>query len=304
MLTRRRAAPRRGFTLIELLVSMIVAGVVLTLLTLTGLRQQRLLGDLLEDASLAGQLREASALLPIELRALGSAAGDVREARDTALEIRGTIASGVVCDTLRGSLVLAAAAADADTYTSYATAIQAGDTAWLYAPADGGDVWLPRAVVSVGSIAGAQCGLRGPSLSADIAARPRTVIALDSAVGFIAIGRPLRVTRPLRLSLYRSADGSWNLGERDWNASTQRFNTIQPVAGPFLAARDAGLALAYLDSNGLALPTPVTDPRAVAAIAFTLRGQTRVAVRALGAATRAGNRVDSARAVVLLRNRR
>src|SRR5512146_3103343 len=100
MLSRRSAPCSRGFTLVELLVAMIVAGIVLTLITLTGLRQQRLLSDLANDASLAAQLREAAAILPVDIRALSAAAGDLRDARDTALEIRSTIASGVVCDTI------------------------------------------------------------------------------------------------------------------------------------------------------------------------------------------------------------
>ena len=304
MLTAARITGRRGFTLIELLVAMVVGGVVLTLLTLTGLRQQRLLGDLFEDASMSGQLREASALLPVELRALSGAAGDLREARDTALEVRGTIASGVVCDTARGSLVLAAATAGSDTYASYATSIQPGDTAWLYAPTGPAEAWLPYRVASVGGTAAGQCGRRGPILGADVAARARTAIALDSAAGALAIGRPLRVTRPIRLSLYRSADGSWNLGERDWNPTTQRFNSIQPLAGPLLAASSSGLVFAYLDTNRVAMPTPLANPRDAAAIAFTLRGETPGAVRALGSAARQGRRLDSTRVVVLLRNRR
>ena len=303
MLTRSVTRVRRGFSLVELLVAMVVAGVVLALLTLTGLRQQRLIADLFDDAALSGQLREASALLPTDLRVLGSAAGDLREARDTALEARGTIASAVVCDTARGSVVLAAGTDSADTYTSYATSIQPGDTAWLYQSANGNESWVPRAINSVAATAAGRCAPIGPLLRAEVAARARTAITLDSAVDAAVIGRPLRVTRSLRLSLYRSSDGTWNLGERDWNPSTQRFNSIQPLAGPFLPANTAGLTFEYLDSNRAAMPTPLADPRAAAAIAFTLRGETRYAVRALGA-TQQGRRVDTARVVVLLRNRR
>ena len=303
MLTRSVTRVRRGFSLVELLVAMVVAGVVLALLTLTGLRQQRLIADLFDDAALSGQLREASALLPTDLRVLGSAAGDLREARDTALEARGTIASAVVCDTARGSVVLAAGTDSADTYTSYATSIQPGDTAWLYQSVNGNESWVPRAINSVAATAAGRCAPIGPLLRAEVAARARTAITLDSAVDAAVIGRPLRVTRSLRLSRYRSSDGTWNLGERDWNPSTQRFNSIQPLAGPFLPANTAGLTFEYLDSNRAAIPTPLADPRAAAAIAFTLRGETRHAVRALGA-TQQGRRVDTARVVVLLRNRR
>ena len=304
MLTRRRSTARRGFTLVELLVAMVVAGVVLTLLTLTGLRQQRLLSDLFEDASLAGQLREASALLTTDTRALGAAAGDLRDARDTALEARSTIATGVVCDTAGGSLVLAPATTDAGTYTSYATSILAGDTVWLYTARDAADPWTPRTVVSVAGAAPGQCAAGGPWLAPDVALRARIAIAIDSAPTALAIGRPLRVTRSVRLSLYRSSAGSWNLGERDWNPSTQRFNTIQPIAGPFLSAGAMGISFDYLDTARAAMPLPVADPRGTTAIVFTLRGETRDAVRALGAAARQGRREDSVRITVLLRNRR
>ena len=304
MLTRPRYATRRGFTLVELLVTIVVAGVVLGLLTLTGLRQQRLLADLLDDTSLSGQLREAAALLPLQLRAVSAAAGDLRDARDTALEVRGTIASGVVCDIANGSLILAAPTSGSQTYASYATSIQPGDTAWLYAAGALADAWVPYAVTSVASANAGPCDAKGPRVDADVAGRTRTAIALDSALGAVAIGRPLRVTRAVRLSLYRSGDGSWNLGERDWNSQAQRFNAIQPLAGPFLAASSAGLAFTYLDTSRAAMAMPLDDPRSAAAIAFTLRGETRNAVRALGAAARQGRRLDSARVVVLLRNRR
>ncbi|HTI64091.1 MAG TPA: prepilin-type N-terminal cleavage/methylation domain-containing protein [Gemmatimonadaceae bacterium] len=304
MLRRRPCPAPRGFTLVELLVTIVVAGVVLGLLTLTGLRQQRLLADLLDDASLSGQLRDAAALLPIQLRAVSAAGGDLRDARDTALEVRGTIASGVVCDIANNSLILAAPTPGSETYASYATSIQPGDTAWLYVTGALADAWLPYAVTSVASANAGPCAARGPRLGADVAGRTRTAIALDSAPGALAIGRPLRVTRAVRLSLYRSSDGSWSLGERDWNPSTQRFNAIQPLAGPFLAASSAGLAFTYLDTNHAAMTTPLVDSRAPAAIAFTLRGETRSAVRALGSSSRQGRRLDSARVVVLLRNRR
>lgn len=120
----------------------------------------------------------------------------------------------------------------------------------------------------------------------------------------IAVGRPLRVTRAIRLSLYRSGDGTWNVGERDWNPSTQRFNSIQPLAGPFLSASAPGLAFAYLDSNRAELPIPLVSASAPSAITLTLRGETRAATRALGSASQVGKRLDSARVVVLLRNRR
>ncbi|HSQ29265.1 MAG TPA: prepilin-type N-terminal cleavage/methylation domain-containing protein [Gemmatimonadaceae bacterium] len=305
MLSRRAGSRPRGYTLVELLVAMIVAGVVLSLITLTGLRQQRLLSDLFDDASLAAQLREAAAILPVDIRALSAAAGDVRDARDTALEMRGTIAGGVVCDTSERSLVLPPDTDGADAYASYASPIEAGDSVWLFTPDDSLDTWQPHVIASVSSAAPGQCAAGGPVLADSLVRRPRVAIALDSTSSIaVAPGRPLRVTRPVRYSLYRSSDGAWNLGAREWNPAQSRFNGIQPVAGPLLPASARGLAFAYLDSTGTAMPIPLATPRALAAVTLTLRGETKNAVRALGSAGRRGKRTDSISVSVLVHNRR
>src|SRR5439155_17735466 len=95
----QRVVRRRGVTLIELIVAMVVGGVALALIASISVRQQRLYADLADRAALASQLRQASTVLPIELRGASSAGGDIREARDTAIELRASIASAVVCDT-------------------------------------------------------------------------------------------------------------------------------------------------------------------------------------------------------------
>src|SRR5262245_17958001 len=92
---------RRGVTLVELVVTMAVGGLALSLIAAVCLRQQRVISDLSHAAALTAQLRDAAAILPIDLRALSSGLGDIRDARDTSLEVRATIASAVVCDTAR-----------------------------------------------------------------------------------------------------------------------------------------------------------------------------------------------------------
>jgi hypothetical protein len=114
----------------------------------------------------------------------------------------------------------------------------------------------------------------------------------------------MRVTRPVRYSLYRAGDGLWYVGEKDWSTSMARFNTIQPVSGPFLSAAAGGLTFTYLDSAGLPLVTPVVDPTAIAAIRVRLRGQTRNVSRVLGSGASTGRRVDTSTVALLLHNRR
>lgn len=298
---------RRGVTLVELIVALVVAGVVLALVASISVRQQRVYGDLADAAALSGQLREAAAILPIDLRGVG--AGDIRngEARDTAIEIRSTIASAIVCDTTTSGVVLAPTGPGATTFASFLTSIEAGDTAWIYSARGTLDDWAPYRVSTVASAppTAGTCAALGPRLVGSEQSATRVTIAFDSGPSFTAIvGAPMRFTRPLRYSFYRASDGEWYLGEREWNVASARFNTIQPVSGPFSSPAQGGLAFRYLDTLGAPLATPVSNTRAIALIRLELRGQTKTAMRALSASGPPGKRADSLSLVVLLRNRR
>jgi prepilin-type N-terminal cleavage/methylation domain-containing protein len=301
MLIRRGL--RAGVTLIELLVVLVIAGVALSLIAAISLRQQRAFADLADAAAASGQLRDAAALLPIDLRGASSGRGDIREARDTAIELRATIASAVVCDTARGSLVLAPSAVGAETFASFLTPIEVGDTAWVFTPADSAAHWLPYRVMTTANVSAGVCAATGPGLDAVSRRSVRVAIGVGAGTALVVPGTPLRITRPLRYSLYRASDGEWYLGEKDWNNGALRFNTIQPVTGPFLSAIDGGLALRYFDTTGVELTAPVTDTRRIALVRADLRGRRRHDTRILSAAG-TGRTVDSLSVVVLLRNRR
>ena len=293
---------RRGVTLVELVVAMTVGGIVLALVAAISVRQQRLHADLTERLAVAEQLRQASTVLPIELRGLSTDAGDLREARDTAVEFRSTIASAVVCDTIAGGIVLAPAASGASAFAGFLTPIADGDTAWLLTPGDSIEEWTPLPIASVGFVGGAACGRTGPVLDATARASSRASLRLGIFAPAGTIGSVVRVTRPTRYSLYRGGDSRWYLGARDWNSGANRFNTTQPVSGPFASAAARGLELQYFDSAGVALARPVVNPRAVASIQVAIRGQSRAAMRAFSSAH--GRAGDSALVSVAIRNRR
>ena len=309
MLIARRHALHRarlGLSIVEILVSMVVGGVVLALITMIAVRQQRLFTDLTDGVALSGQLREAATILPIDLRGVSIAARDIREARDTSVELRGTIASALVCDTIANGFVLAPTSEGASTYASYLTTLNVGDTAWLYTPTDSTDDWQPFAIASVGTSPSRQCASRGPHLSDSVRVLPRVSIALVAPPSPLvsAIGMPLRITRPARYSLYRASDGAWYVGEKDWNTAAARFNTVQPVSGPFLSPALGGLTFTYLDTSGASMSSPVADTRAIAAIRISLRGQAKNLTRVVGSATSTGKRVDTAAINVMMHNRR
>ena len=192
--------------------------------------------------------------------------------------------------------------AGATTYAGFVAPIAAGDSVWLL-DATASDSWRPLQIVSVAAAPAGQCDVRGPALDASSAASPRVAVTLDSGAIGDWIGAPLRVTRPIRYSLYRGSDG-WSLGAREWNTTTLRFNTILPLSGPFLTATAGGMRFTYFDTTGSTLASPVADPRAIALIRLDLRGQTAQAVRVVGAAASVGKRTDSSSTFVLLRNRR
>jgi prepilin-type N-terminal cleavage/methylation domain-containing protein len=294
---------RRGLTLVELLVTMVVAAIALTLITAVCLREQRVFTDMADQAAESAQLHDAEAILPIDIRAASSVGGDFRDARDSSVELRGTIASAVVCDTAGASIVLAPATGNAQSYAGFLSAVATGDTAWVFA-GDSADTWRPFRVASSGLDRGGACAPQGPTLSGGALATSRVLLALDSLVPATALGAPIRVTRPIRYSLYRGADGNWYLGQRDWSTASARFNSIQPVSGPFLSPAAGGVAFRFLDSLGNTLAAPVANTRLIAALRVELRTETRFTVRALASGAQRGPRVDSSALFVLLRNRR
>jgi Tfp pilus assembly protein PilW len=295
---------RRGATFAELLVTTVVGGIALALIAAVCLREQRVFTDMAEQSAAYAQLRDAEEILPIDIRAASSIAGDVREARDTSIELRSIVASAVVCDTAAGAIVLAPATTDAQTYGSAPSAVVAGDTAWVLVDDDSVDAWRPFRVASSVSFRAGACAVQGPQLGSTARATARVALVLDSLRPASTLGSPLRVTRPIRYSLYRGTDGSWYLGQRDWNTATLRFNSIQPVGGPFLAPAAGGLSFRYLDSAGTTLPQPVANTRLIASVRVDLRSETKSAPRAIASAASRGTRVDSAALWILLRNRR
>ena len=291
-----RPRPRRAFTLIEMVVSLTLTGVVLALVSAISLRQQRIVADLAEQRAVSERLREAAVLLPIQLRS--ASPSDLREALDTALELRATIAMAFVCDTAASELVLAPGGDDA----MMLSPIEAGDSAWVLATSDTSE-WLGARITAVASRAPAPCNSLGPILS-DAALHAARIALSLSPMPPTPLGMPVRVTRPMRYSLYRAADGDWYVGEREWNNLLARFNSIQPIVGPFLKASAGGLLFRYSDSTDALLSTPVLDPRGVSLIELQLRAETRSATRVLSSSAAAGKRFDSTLLTVALRVRR
>lgn len=274
---------RSGLTLAELLMAITIAGVLLALTSVIAVRQRRFYASTLARIAVSAELRETAAILPIDLRGVGVGAGDIRpgEARDTSLEFRATIASAVICDVASGRAILAPTSAAGTTFAGLLTPLQETDTAWVLASVDTSEIWLPRRILATTTAAAGSCAHGAPTLAVALTS-PRVSLTLDSLDASTRPGGVVRVTRSVRYSIYRSSDGSWYLGQREWNPSTARFNTIQPVSGAFLAPGLGGLRLRYFDSSGAELPSGTASTRSIALVGVTMTAETKHSVEGTG----------------------
>ena len=287
MLTPRRRKRRQGATLVELVVALMLGALVLGTASASVLRQQRGARRIAGIVGGAAQTRTASFLVPAELADLAPSAGDLvgREVRDTALQVRSAIATGVACDSAVGRAVIALGDGDDLAPVGMASPPRAGDSLWWYADATTG--WRARRITDVRSVA-TPCPVR--------VGRGGQGTALRLAVtdqDTIPAGAVVRVTRPLVYVVYRSGDGSWQLGMREWSDATQWFGPPQPIAGPFARrlASGARTGFRYFGPDGaeLAVGDGVVEMGLVARIRITTVALVRSAI--------AGNdslRIDSA----------
>ena len=229
MLTSRR---REGVTLVELLVAITLGAIVIGTATASVLRQQRGARRVAGIVGGAEQTRAGSLLIPAELADLAPSAGDLLgpEVRDTALQLRSAITTGVACDSAVGYAVLALGDGDDLAPGGVASPPRAGDSLWWYADAPTG--WRAQRITDVRDVA-APCPVRVGGVGQG-AARRFALTNRDT----IPAGAIVRVTRPLAYVVYRSGDGSWQLGMREWSEATQRFAPPQPIAGPFARRLD------------------------------------------------------------------
>ena len=195
-------------------------------------RQQRVIGDLAGErgAALRGSSRDAAAiLLPIDLSSVSSGAGDIREARDTSVEIRATIATAVVCDTSGSKFVLSPGGDGADTYAG-TLQLDRGGGYGLGAcrPPTRADELASASHPITATTPGIDAHMAGkcgpmaqrhhPMLNVVAQSASRVALTLDSQP---PNGRSRRCRSASRVpyaifSLYRGSDGQWYLGQRDW----------------------------------------------------------------------------------------
>ena len=285
-----RRTARFGFTLAETMLVLVLGAIVLGLVSTIGNNLQRQLANQAARLSVSEQLGSGSELLPLDLRSVSPTAGDIVEASDTALQVRATIGSAVVCAVTASSIT---AAPFLGAYQqSVAPGLQPGDTLWSLSDQDSAEMWR-AARIQGWRRAGGSCSALDTT-----AAGSFDLTHLWSAdvpdVSAFAPGAFVRMTRPLRFTFYRAGDGQWYLGLRSWNTAAAQFNLVQPLSGPY-APPSAGAAtrFAYYDSSGTAWSLGDAGTAGIARIEALL----------VAAASTPAGTIDSQRVVVALRNR-
>ncbi len=255
---------RRGFSAIELVTALTMLAVVLALIGRAAVMHERVQRTLAAAHADARAAQQAAAILSAALA--GAAPQDLAAGQlsDSAVDLDLLVGTGVAC-VMPSELAIGAAARDGAALSSQFSAPQSGDVALVLDESAAPPRWraLPIASVTAGPAA---C----PAVPGS--AGHRLLLAVPPGIGPLVM---VRIVRRVRFSLYRSGDRLWYLGMRDWNAASNRFDAVQPVAGPLAAystdrAR-SGLFLSYLDSAGVERAPP---PQAVDSVR-TIRVLTR-----------------------------
>jgi len=256
---------RPGTALLELLLALALAGTVLSIATSSMLRQQRVHTRIRGQAGSDRQLHAATMVLAGQLADLDAEAGDIASgsASDTALQFRATVGTSFACETSAGLVALLPERGAGGSYAGTLSMARPGDTLWWL----GDSSWTGARVRSVDAVT-VTCvnplAFAGPSVRLTLTGSPDSIPA----------GAPLRLTRQTRYSLYRSADGTWQLGVREWSEAAGAFASPQPVAGPLLLAAGARRSgYRYFDALGqeISLTAGVADDTRIARIRITMR---------------------------------
>jgi hypothetical protein len=255
---------RPGWTLHEMLISLGVLSGVMALAAHLAAGQLRFFRNAGQLASLKGQIGHASGIASSVLWGVSPSAGDIAIALDSAIEVHMPIAAALACASTPGRVTVAQPVAG-PTLASFMETPGAGDRMQALFEDTLGVTWLTFHVAGLGAT-------ESGCIHFPHVVEARTV-ALQEPIA-VAPGSALRFTRPVRLSLYRGSDRNWYLGMRDWNGESQRFNTIQPVAGPLKPysadAAQTGVLFVYRDDEGVPLPIPA-DPMLIASITVVSR---------------------------------
>jgi prepilin-type N-terminal cleavage/methylation domain-containing protein len=315
-LIARRDSQRRGMTLLELLISLVLVGLMGSLIIGFLLKQERFYAGANEMVLTRTQVRQASVMMPNDLRAISPTAGDIYAMTDTSIDFRSTFGSGYVCASDRVNSKISvppATLAKNNQLTNWSAQPQVNDSLAIYddgaSTSQTDDAWSFNKITAVTmAISNASPGCT----SATAMMKNTDVTSLNPSFSFtlstqqsarVSAGAAVRFFKKVHYSLYKSAaDNLWYLGYYDCRTLRSPVcNTIQPIAGPlrqYVAGSPAlaGLRFTYYDTLGA-----VTANRlAVGRISILLQGEGTRTIQLAGGSPTTFR--DSLRIEVGLRN--
>jgi prepilin-type N-terminal cleavage/methylation domain-containing protein len=285
-----RLKPHSGFTLVELLVALTVFALIGSALTTVMTSQLRMYRRTGEATRVQRDLRTGLSLLPTDLRGAsrtGGNASDLTLLVDSAVQLRATVGTSIVCAKPAANQIdIPPQALARNALTTWYVQPQPGDSVLAYndstsvGPED--DVWTTMRISAFAAAPAAACvgaPFTDPVLDPP-ASKPRWRLTFTANVPpNVKVGAPIRFMRSVRYSLFRPAGAPadrWYVGYREYAGGA--WGAPEPIAGPFTAYNavgGSGIAFAFYDSNGVRLPTPAAGT-SVSRIDLTLRARSQV----------------------------
>jgi len=313
-----RGRPRAGLTLIELMISVVLLGLMGSLIVGFLLKQGRFYAGANEILLTRTQVRQASVMMPSDLRGISAAGGDIYAMSDTMIEFRSTFGTSVICRNDRSTsqipippVNLAKGSAlsvwtqtptNNDSLALYVDSTNASsvDDSWSYHKITATSIAFSNATPGCTSASGlmkatGDVSSSNPSYSFTLSPQQSATVTPGAAVRFF---------KKVHYSLYQASDGNWYLGYYDCRTSrTPVCNTIAPIAGPLKPYSStqpqlSGLRFTYYDTTG----AETANRLAVSRISVLLQGQGTRTIQLAGGSPQTFS--DSLRIEVALRNRK
>lgn len=277
-MTLRRGRPivRRGFTLVELMIVVVLLSIVMGALMTVVIRQQRFYGSASEIIDTRSQIRQATELVPAELRQISTAGGldtnDIYVMDSTSIQYRSTFGSSIACVLDAARTVITVPPENLDRrngLTRWLRIPVAGDSLFILddnGTIGGPGVWQRRQITAVAPVAGG-CPAASRFTNANDVGKTAYAITVFPALPLtIPVGNPgnaIRFFEPVRYAMMTGADGLRYLGF----CTGFGCNNLQPASGPY---RANGIQFTYYDSLGAV----TTNRRNVAQVRLRVRGET------------------------------
>jgi prepilin-type N-terminal cleavage/methylation domain-containing protein len=297
--------PRRGLSLVEIMVALVLLGIVATGIMTVVMRQQQFYRSATEVIDTRSQIRQAAAVVPVDIRGVSSVGGDILNMSDSSLDVRGNIGSGLVCSHTGSSVTIPPInLANGRYFTTFLTRPKVSDVIIILddkAAGNQDDDWIPYTIASIDST------LVGCTSFSDVTAdagKYRYIYNFTAPLSTTIIdGAPLRMARGVKYSVYKSAsDGLWWMGYRECRGDGSSCDAVQPVSGPYKPyvpndTVNSGVSFVYRDSTGAI----TTNKANVARVELFIHGQTQGAVALGGGKSKPYS--DYMKVTIALRNR-